>query len=560
LLALALMIFALSRPYFAAKAKPSKLQIAIIDTSASMQATDESPSRFEAAKREALKLVNGLGDNDRMMVVKAASHTSVVCSPTSEKEKIRRAINELTVEDTTSDISQAVKLALAFSGVTSAEGAAPVVADTDVHLFSDGAVPEPEALKSASLRLHYLKLGKSAHNVGITALDVRTSASDASRSEIYISIANFFDREITADLQVLLDDQLLDVRPVTLAATNETQQLITAAVARDGILTARLKVDDDLAVDNVAYVVNRTPQPVKVLLVTRGNSFLERALAIGSNVQVTKITPDQFKPTLDYDVVVCDFQSITELPRGNCMFIHSYATKVFEIVGQLEWPMTEIIDCKSNHDLMRHVQLDEYVAIAKALQVKPPDWAQVVVESRQGPLILAGEQNHQRIVFITFDLLDSRWPLRISFPIFIANAIQWLNPHRPDAALFQVKAGEPIRLPLKETVTNIKVTRPDKSVESVVVEEKARELVYKHTDAVGVYEAKVDDQKIQFCSNLLSKDESNIAPREQIAVGKFGAVESQRLLTANMEIWRWIALGGFCLLCVEWYLFHRRVL
>src|SRR5438046_2324372 len=98
LLALALMIFALSRPYFAAKAKPSKLQIVILDTSASMQATDEPPSRFEAAKREALKLVSALGDNDRMMVVKAASHTAVVSSPTSEKDKLRRAINYLRVE------------------------------------------------------------------------------------------------------------------------------------------------------------------------------------------------------------------------------------------------------------------------------------------------------------------------------------------------------------------------------------------------------------------------------------------------------------------------------
>jgi len=557
LLALALAIFALTRPYFAAKAKPSKLQIAIIDTSASMQATDESPSRFEAAKDEAMRLVSALGDNDRMMVVKAASHTSVVCSPTSEKEKLRRAIHELKVEDTTSDISQALKLAMAFSGVTSAEGTAPVVADTDVHLFSDGAVPEPVELKAATMRLQFMKFGKGARNVGITALDVRPSATDQTRSEIYISIANFFDRDIVTDLHVSLDDQLLDVRSVTLTATNETQQVITAAVGRDGILTARLKVADDLAVDNVAYVLNRTPQPVKILLVTRGNNFLERSLAASANAQLAKLTPDQFQPTLDYDIVVCDFQALNELPRANCLLIKSYNKQVCEITGNVDNPI--IVDWKPTHPLMRFVQFDN-VFVARSLQVKSPDWATVLVESQKTPLLFAGEREYQRILYVAFDLLDSNWPLRVSFPIFMANAIQWLNPHRPDAALYQVKAGEPIRIPLKEAVKEVRITRPDKSVEVVPVDEKARELAYKNTHAVGVYEAKAGEGKVVFCSNLLSKDESNIDPKEQIAFGKFGAVEAQRLLTANLEIWRWILLGGFCLLCLEWYLFHRRVL
>lgn len=557
LLALALMIFALSRPFVLGTAKPSKLQIAIIDASASMQATDESPSRFEAAKREALKLVNALGDNDRMMIVKAASLTAVVCSPTSEKDKLRRAIVDLRVEDTTSDIEAAAKLALAFSGATSVEGAAPVVADTDVHLFSDGAVPEPEALKNASLRLNYVKFGKGAQNVGITALDVRPSATDPSQSEIYISICNFQDREITTDLRVSLDDQLLDVRSITLPATNEAQQIIAASMARDGILTARLAVQDDLAADNVAYVVNRTPQPTRVLLVTRANSFLERALGSVQNVQLTKITPDQYKPDLDYDIVVCDFQSLDAVPRANCMLIHSYAKQLFEVGTLVEAPV--IIDWKPTHPLLRFVQFDN-VAVSKALQIKPPEWAQVIVEAQQTPLIFAGEREQQRIVYIGFDTLESNWPLRVSFPIFIANAVQWLNPRRPDAALFQVKAGDAIRLPLREPVKEVKVTSPDKSTETLPVDAGAREIAFKNTTQLGVYEAQMGTQTVLFCSNLLSKDESNIKPRDQISIGKFGAVEAQRLQAANLELWRWIALGGFGLLCLEWYLFHRRVL
>src|SRR5436305_15084523 len=55
---LAIAVLALCRPYFAAKAKPAQLRVLILDASASMQATDESPSRFEQARTEALTWVD----------------------------------------------------------------------------------------------------------------------------------------------------------------------------------------------------------------------------------------------------------------------------------------------------------------------------------------------------------------------------------------------------------------------------------------------------------------------------------------------------------------------
>ena len=55
-----------------------------------------------------------------------------------------------------------------------------------------------------------------------------------------------------------------------------------------------------------------------------------------ANLDLSMITPDQFKSTLDYDVVICDFQSLTDLPRANCILIHSYAKPLVEIAGQVD--------------------------------------------------------------------------------------------------------------------------------------------------------------------------------------------------------------------------------
>src|SRR5580765_307152 len=68
-------VLALTRPFFATKAKPAQLRVVILDSSASMQATDESPSRFEVARTEALKWVASLANNDLMVVLQAGANT-----------------------------------------------------------------------------------------------------------------------------------------------------------------------------------------------------------------------------------------------------------------------------------------------------------------------------------------------------------------------------------------------------------------------------------------------------------------------------------------------------
>ena len=84
-----------------------------------------------------------------------------------------------------------------------------------------------------------------------------------------------------------------------------------------------------------------------------------------------------------------------------------------------------------------------------------------LVESPTTPLVLAGEIGRQRVVWLGFDTLESTWPLRISFPIFIANAVDWLNPANARAAQFQVHPGDPIRLALTSPLTNAVMRLPE---------------------------------------------------------------------------------------------------
>ena len=120
-----------------------------------------------------------------MVVVLAGADTEVKQSATSEKAALRRALQACVCSDGPTRLVPALKMAESL------------VRDLDpktgpeIHLFSDGAVPELNEFENKALPLVYHRVGKGANNLGITALDVRANPEDARQRAIYASVANF---------------------------------------------------------------------------------------------------------------------------------------------------------------------------------------------------------------------------------------------------------------------------------------------------------------------------------------------------------------------------------
>src|SRR2546422_612472 len=220
ILLLTLAVLALTRPFFATKAKPAQLRVIVLDASASMQATDETPSRFEKARTEALKWVEGLANNDQMVVLQAGANTEVKQSATSEKAALRRALQACACSDSPTRLVPALKMA---------ESLVREQRDAEIHLFSDGAVPELNEFENKALPLVYHRVGKGANNLGITALDVRANPENPRQRAIYVSVANFSSNSWSTELELLLDDRLLETRPLTIPAGGTSHQAFLAA-------------------------------------------------------------------------------------------------------------------------------------------------------------------------------------------------------------------------------------------------------------------------------------------------------------------------------------------
>jgi Ca-activated chloride channel family protein len=542
---LILAVLALSRPYFAAKAKPAALRVVVLDASASMQSIDESPSRFERARAEALKWVDSLANNSQMVVLQAGANTEVKQSATTEKAALRRALQACVASDSPTRLLPALRMA---------ESLVRDQADAEIHLFSDGAVPELSEFENKALPLVYHKVGKRGDNVGITALDVRSNPANPNERAVYASVVNYSSNAQPVELELRLDDKLLETRPLTIAAGEASPQVFVAGQTQDGVFTVRINVKDDLAADNQASIVSLLPKPVRVLLVTRGNRLLEKALRAVPNVELG-VVPDLAESGAEYDFVVLDDVTPTTWPKGNVLAFHVVNTNWVENPKNIESPA--IVDWKSTHPLLRYAGFDN-VQVAQSLTAKTPSWAVSVAEAPQAPILLAGDLGRQRIVWVGFDVLESNWPLRVSFPIFIANAVEWLNPANTKSSQLLVKAGDAFRMSLAHSEKNAEVILAGGAKKTYTIDPNANEFVFGDTFKQGTYRLRIGTNETMFCVDLLDAQESNTKPRDELQLGRYTKVTATTTKRTNMELWRTIAMAGLGMLMLEWWYYHRR--
>jgi len=113
-------------------------------------------------------------------------------------------------------------------------------------------------------------------------------------------------------------------------------------------------------------------------------------------------------------------------------------------------------------------------------------------------------------------------------------------------------------MPLAEPVESASVELPGGAKEDLVLDEGATEILFGGTTKQGVYRITAGTNTTPFCVNLLDALESDIRPQEELEFGKYGSVAATGSKKANVEIWRWIAMMGLCVLLFEWWFYHRR--
>ncbi|MGE5223921.1 MAG: vWA domain-containing protein, partial [Omnitrophica WOR_2 bacterium] len=170
LLILAALVLALARPAFSAPNIATGSLVILLDASASMNATDVLPSRFEAARSIARGLIDNLGTGSRMSLILVGRQPQVLASSEQDKSELHRALDSAAPTQGSADWQAAFALAA---------GAADSSGDrngqkTSTIIVSDGGLPK-EGLPPLPGEVRYIPVGKSADNLAIDAMALRAA-------------------------------------------------------------------------------------------------------------------------------------------------------------------------------------------------------------------------------------------------------------------------------------------------------------------------------------------------------------------------------------------------
>jgi hypothetical protein len=552
---LALMVFALARPARDAATDTGRRYICLIDTSASMSAKDVPPSRMEKARSEALRLVGDMTARDQMMLMTFDARPRVLAPFTSVRSRLREEINGIRATEASTDFAQAAELAQAM---------ARDLPQVHLYVISDGVFDTSALAGEFNGTLHYVKVGTSSSNAGITAMDARRSVQDWEAPQVFVRAQNFSALSSEKLLELYLDGNLLDARRLEMGPGQSAAAVFSDPRLAHGLARAKLTPRDDLDADNEAQLALVEPRKVRTLVVTGGNFFLRLAIQRDPFTEPVFMDGALFDAALssgkflpgDYDLVIFDRHRPASLPPGAYLFFDALPPiERFVSTGEADRPM--VIDWDSTHPINQHVNYSN-MFIEKSLKVAPPSDAHTLVDSDAGPLVIWWQSAQYRIVTVAFDIFASRWPLRVGFPVCLANAVRHLGGQGISNEGSNARPGSIISFAAPAGVEAARVTPPG-GVSQRVAAQSGR-ITFADTYACGPYVFDLGENRRQtYVVNLLDAAESNIAPRETLKWEKTTVTAAAKALKENREFWFWPALAALAFLMLEWYIYNRRV-
>ncbi|MDY6877226.1 MAG: VWA domain-containing protein [Chloroflexota bacterium] len=570
LLILALLTLALARPFVPAPTVVTGSVVVLLDASASMQARDVEPTRFDAARRVAREIVAGLGAGDVATIVAVGPQPRVLAQAEGDRSVLRRALDNAAPTNGSADWEAAFTLAAA--GLAGAE-------ETQVVLISDGALPE--TLPPLPGEVRFVEVGGRGDNLAITALATRAGEAGP---QAFLRVANHSDTHAEPLVEFSADGVLFDARHLLVPAQGSANLTLTDLPYDLHVLQARLTLDDvDLDVlplDDIAWAVHTPPVSGRVLLISAGNLFLERALGALPGLELARLAPNAPIPSSQggagegYDLYVYDGLITTTLPAGNLWLIAPPFLPPVGGTGEGAAPplvggagggttgfftATAITRVADDDPLLRYVDLSD-VHVLQARAVELPPGARVLIEAEGGPLLFVAERPEGRLAVLTFDLHDSDLPLQIAFPVLTANLADWLLPRGAARLPATIRPGDPIPIQPAPKTAEVSLTAPDGTHQTLLVGEEPP--VFAANDQLGVYLVEQLDQSDNVLQsavltvNLFDEAESNIAPREVVRVGQAEVVTATREEQRRREFWPWLAGAALGVLVVEWWVYY----
>ncbi len=518
--------------------------IIVLDTSASMKTRGADQSRFEQAQQKALALIDELPRLSKALIIEAGNPPEVKINFSNDKKQLFSTIYDIFPTDSPGDLEKAMYLALSFFNAKR---------DDQIFIITDGAGGEIKKITGIHKNITPLVIKGGSKNIGITKFEFRKEFVGQDNYQILLEIKNFNASPETVPVRLRINNSPLSEQSLALKAGEKKLLFFPYSGILSGIAEARLEIEDDFKTDNQTHAVLTPAKPIKVLLVTKGNYYLERLLEAYPNfeLEITDKVPQPWRTkTVKKDIVILDRIAPPSTKSGNFLLIDAFSPNI-PLLREKTILSARVLDWDKSHPILANMDLNG-ISIEKATQIKAEDGIKPIVESAQAGLIYTYEKEDLRAVQFTFDLTRSDLPLKVAFPVLMNNVFRWLYPYKFEFATLQTKSGTVYPLNLKSRSKAIMIQTPSGDKESY--QPQSSPFYFSNTSEVGIYLVNQGKNNQFFAVNLLNEIESDIR------VPDFKSVNNEAALnliadsaTVEHHVWFFLFLLAAAFLMLEWY-------
>jgi len=570
----------------------------VVDTSLSMGAEDnQGRSRLDRIRERLIQTLDDLEDpttdkrdaktikameraGPRIALVGAGTHPVLLSAPSAgERGRLRLALQQLEPFATSVDLPAALNKAGTLKGLRGA----PVI-----EVFTDSADGEEAVEAFEGEEQVYLRSPFSLRpNLAIRAFGLRGSEGIPAEEEALVRVANFSPWPSRATLLIENESQVLGRAELELEPGQEITRRYRFDPLADKALLARLDgisfeapgeespLPDALPVDDLAWAFVEPVLPVRVMLVTSGNRYLERALALLPGVDLERVNPKRWTRGVaaraaEADVVFLDrFVPSGSLPPRTFLIAPPQDAGPFRVEVRRNDPV--VTDWNRDHPLFAGLVLRDLEVQTSAVFAQEPGDERLLA-SPAGPLALARRgENGEKLIAWGFEFGRSDLPLRIAFPQILVNSLLWMREGRavgPTAGT-GLQVGEELMLApptrentsrewLLERLTNLASLQLSEPSETFRKIPQAEGLQPFSLAQPGLYRMTAASETRFFAASVLESDESRLFPLPPQDTTSLRTVEEGEPGEGSMPLlWMMLCCGALMVLFGEFWLWLK---
>ena len=480
MLILIFIVLALAEPSFSVE--NNKDYCIIIDTSASMAATDSGSSRIELAKNKASALISAMSFSRKVSLLSLSDKLSSLSTRTSNRKSLNEKLNKLEAS------LHIRKQSLLEKFIENKD----ISKNFRIFLITDKGITPFEG----SDNIEIIRVGSEVHNIGLTDFDIRYSMTQKGNIDLFFKLVSTYKKtkEISLTLTYGEKDQILKVIPCTVKPGINKPEFFSCTNSVAGAYTLKAEVEDALKNDNNAYAVLAEIIPIKTKVLGKGSFFFEKCInAFKGYESLMLIVDKEADFTLSNGVV----QKAT---KANLLFNPRGKSYIGDVQDEIDHVGAVSISLKE-HALCKIIDW-ENVKFTGAKKITLPKGALKLVSSESGDaLVYLINNTFSKTMVINMDPERTDFFLNPYFPMLIYSSThEMLNLQTGSPVSYRPGTIPSISHKTEKEILNIakEITIDDKIIKEKIFPFKQ----------LGFVTVEISDKPETFACSIIGQDES----------------------------------------------------